>query len=141
MGAWGYESDANDSTHDLLLENFEGRLESCELTDEGKKIYYEKLKKENPQALSDVGVIMWMIKQGCKIPDGELLGKTLLQLTKEFINLHKGINESGWFKLELRKTAITHEIKMIGDCLLNDCQLQNSPGTKGLIETILGKAN
>ena len=82
-----------------------------------------------------------MIKQGCKIPDGELLGKTLLKLTKEFVNLHKGINEAGWANPEPRKTAIKNEIKMISDCLLNNGQLFNSPGTKSLFETLLGKTN
>ena len=39
----------NDGTHDQLLQNFEGRLESRELTDKGKEIYYEELKKEKTQ--------------------------------------------------------------------------------------------
>ena len=120
MGAWGYESDANDTTQDTLsidiglnlYDTKDNKKDSTII--KSKKIYdYFKNNTSSDHMVSYVGALIWSVNHNFKVP--ETAKSTCKEyLLKELDELKNGKNtRRGWEEPRQRIKAIELEIKKL----------------------------
>ena len=104
MGVWGFGSDENDNTYDILGMSIGDRVQAAKLSKEGRQEfaqYFERFKQEEKTP----GVVMWFLKQGISVPRATLR-KTIRLLKAEKV-------DESWTDPSKRKKEIKREIKII----------------------------
>ena len=79
MGAWGYGSDENDDTYDILGMSIAQRVGGVQLTAKGRKQAQKDFATIEPKT---PGVVVWFVKQGINVPK-TIMKKTIRTLEKE----------------------------------------------------------
>lgn len=105
MGAWGYGSDENDSTYDILGMSIGDRASAMQLTTKDRTQMRKYINAILPEHKTP-GVVVWCTKQGIKLAKADL--KVTIQRLKM-----ENVDEGGWFEPNKRTKEIKNEIRML----------------------------
>ena len=107
MGAWGYGSDENDHTYDILGLSYGDRALGRKLTVDELEDFAQDFKRFKREQKTS-GVVMWFLKQRVMIPQPEL------KRTIRFLKAEQLVfDRSKWFDAAKREKEIKREIKVI----------------------------
>ena len=127
MGAWGFGSDENDTTYDLLGVGVMERGSGVTLNDESKKTIASELDKEG--ALSSVGVVVWLIKEGALVP------VATIEATRKALEAEDPEKGGCWKDPEKRKQEIDKEVALLKRAIEAGGQI-DSTGARGIFACI-----
>ena len=125
MGTWGYGSDENDETYDILQLGISDRVSFDKLTAQGRqtmKRHFNKMPMQNKTP----GVVVWFLKQGI------LVSK---QAIKRAIHSLENEDTQGWVGPDKRKKEIKKEVKMLKKAIASK-QAPTRMKTKGIVDTL-----
>ena len=123
MGRWGFGSDENDWTYDLVGLGIEDRVEGIRLTKHGRSsngFIKDLVEEEGTSILDDVGVVVFLLKLGCPIPLDKLQAARIA-LARE----NRSDQFAGHFKE--RRAVVKQEIRMIDAAIANGGQVPGPP--------------
>lgn len=125
MGAWGYGSDENDTTYDLLGIGIMERSCGVTLGNESKKSIASELEARG--ALNSVGVVVWLVKVGAVVPVAALEA-TIRALETEYSEA------GGWFAdSDKRMQEIQTEMALLKRTIEAGGQI-DATGARGILE-------
>lgn len=134
MGAWGYESCANDNCWDNLWAENIHKMTQKEADDSLEKCFDGKTFRSTDEKQTGLGVVIWILRQGLKVD-----GKYLKRAAKFAVDLREDKEYlSEWNSETKRKENLDRELGEINESLKNDGQ-GNKQHVPGLFEHMAEK--
>jgi regulator of replication initiation timing len=127
MGAWGFGSDENDETYDLLGLGIMDRVYSGKLTTKGRRLMKEHFDNMSMEDKTP-GVVMWLLKQGVVVSK-VAMQNAIVSLENE--DIQDWLEES-----EEREKEIKKEVKMLKKAIAQE-RASTRVKTKDIMDSVL----
>ncbi|KAL3905634.1 MAG: hypothetical protein SGILL_009600 [Bacillariaceae sp.] len=126
MGAWGLGSDENDWTYDAVGLGIDERMDGISLSEQGRSGLVKELLEMDSNVLTNVGVVIWLLKLGCPVPMKALMATRATLVAEKVGSMFPD-------KIEERKAIVGREIQMIDSALSNNGSVLGPPiGVRGI---------